>query len=250
MAKSGISLLCRQRVAQSERSHLPFTLDMIHRYRDNYGNRDIRRHGIHTAMMVAYVLLLRIPEYAPSKSNHHFRTQDVGFVTTGGIIPSYRCRGIDWEEITGVVFTVRSAKNDIEGEGHRMAFSKKVSGRDCICAITWAWARRARSQEHEVFFSSTEAGWIISPTHMSEALQAVAAAMNLPRHRYSPHSLRYGGASALAASGAPTYVIQTVGRWKSLAFLQYIKLSRVILDKVHLAITADDVLTAEKQRDS
>ena len=45
---------------------------------------------------------------------------------------------------------------------------------------------------------------------------------------FSTHSLRIGGASALAAAGVPDYIIQTMGRWKSLAFLMYIRLAGVV----------------------
>jgi hypothetical protein len=244
MAKSGISLLDRQREAQSERSHLPFTLDMILRYKKRHGNRVFKSHCIYTAMMVAYTLLLRISEYALTKANHFLRTQDVGFTTGAGVIPSHQCHTIEWSAVTGVVFTIRSAKNDIEGVGHRMAFTKKASGGDCICEIAWAWARRARGTANQLFMSMMSERWVLSPDQMSSAVQSVAAEMGFSRRRFSPHSLRYGGASALAAAGAPSYVIQTVGRWKSLAFLQYLKLSRSILDGVHEAITNPKVLTA------
>ena len=42
----------------------------------------------------------------------------------------------------------------------------------------------------------------------------------------STHSLRIAGASALANRGVPDHVIRSVGRWKSLAFLAYIRLAR------------------------
>jgi hypothetical protein len=38
--------------------------------------------------------------------------------------------------------------------------------------------------------------------------------------------LRIGGASMMAAAGRPDYEIQKQGRWKSLAFLEYIRLGR------------------------
>jgi hypothetical protein len=45
----------------------------------------------------------------------------------------------------------------------------------------------------------------------------------LPGASLNSHSLRRGGASALAAMGYPAYVIQLVGRWRSSAFLRYIE---------------------------
>ena len=61
------------------------------------------------------------------------------------------------------------------------------------------------------------------------------------------HSLRIGAASALANGRVPDYVIQKVGRWKSLVFLQYIRLARgsfelaqkVLLDRNNFNV--DDV---------
>jgi hypothetical protein len=38
--------------------------------------------------------------------------------------------------------------------------------------------------------------------------------------------LRIGAASALANANVPDYVIQKIGRWKSLVFLQYIRLAK------------------------
>ena len=39
---------------------------------------------------------------------------------------------------------------------------------------------------------------------------------------FSFHSIRIGGASALAAAAQPDSVIKIVGRWRSLEFLEYI----------------------------
>ena len=48
----------------------------------------------------------------------------------------------------------------------------------------------------------------------------------LPLERtINTHSFRRGGATALAANGVPQYVIQGLGRWKSMAFLKYIDLA-------------------------
>ena len=43
--------------------------------------------------------------------------------------------------------------------------------------------------------------------------------------RFTPHSLRYGGASTKAVVGIPKYQVQLAGRWKSEAFSAYVKTS-------------------------
>jgi hypothetical protein len=53
-------------------------------------------------------------------------------------------------------------------------------------------------------------------------VKKVAVEMGQDPERYSSHSLRIGGATVLAAANFPDYVIQNMGRWKSLAFLHYL----------------------------
>lgn len=47
-----------------------------------------------------------------------------------------------------------------------------------------------------------------------------------PEARITPHSLRIGGASALLRAGAPPVLVQVLGRWRSDAFIDYIRVAR------------------------
>ena len=58
----------------------------------------------------------------------------------------------------------------------------------------------------------------------NKLLKRVALAVGLDPQVISTHSLRIAGASALANRGFPDHVIQSVGRYKSLAFPAYIRL--------------------------
>ena len=44
--------------------------------------------------------------------------------------------------------------------------------------------------------------------------------------KYSGHSFRSGAATTAAARGVEDSIIKTLGRWESLAYLQYVKISR------------------------
>jgi site-specific recombinase XerD len=81
----------------------------------------------------------------------------------------------------------------------------------------------ARPGLNAPFFSSGT--FQLSPGLLNKWLSAVALKFRLDPKRISSHSLRIGGASNLAASGVNDYVIQKMGRWKSLCFLQYIRLA-------------------------
>ena len=74
-------------------------------------------------------------------------------------------------------------------------------------------------------------------------LKKVAVSFGFKKKGFSSHSLRIAGASALANAGVPDYIIQKTGRWKSLTFLQYIRLAHnaiSIMSKVS-TLTSDDV---------
>ena len=63
------------------------------------------------------------------------------------------------------------------------------------------------------------------------AVQAALENAGLDRSRYCGHSFRIGAATEAARKGIEDSVIKTLGRWKSLAYLEYIKIPRS--DLVH-----------------
>lgn len=69
----------------------------------------------------------------------------------------------------------------------------------------------------------------VTHNHISSGLKLAAAALDypsckgIPIDRVDTHSLRCGGANALALSGYSDRQIQKMGRWRSATFLEYIK---------------------------
>ena len=60
-------------------------------------------------------------------------------------------------------------------------------------------------------------------------LRAVLSAIGLPQHQYAGHSFRIGAATTAALAGIHDSTIQTLGRWHSAAFLQYIRMPKEAL---------------------
>lgn len=52
-------------------------------------------------------------------------------------------------------------------------------------------------------------------------LKKMVAALGIDDSGFSGHSFRRGGATSLAAAGVPDHIIQTMGRWRSLAYQAY-----------------------------
>ena len=48
--------------------------------------------------------------------------------------------------------------------------------------------------------------------------------LGLPQHNYAGHSFRIGAATTAALAGVEDSTIQTLGRWQSAAFLQYVRM--------------------------
>ncbi len=60
-------------------------------------------------------------------------------------------------------------------------------------------------------------------------VQAVCGALikaGVQADRYASHSFRIGAATTAAARGLEDSIIKTLGRWKSLAYLEYVKIPR------------------------
>ena len=60
---------------------------------------------------------------------------------------------------------------------------------------------------------------------VSRVHEAVQLA-GLDHNEFNGHSFRIGAATTAAAKGLEDSVIKTLGRWRSLAYLQYIKIPR------------------------
>ena len=56
-------------------------------------------------------------------------------------------------------------------------------------------------------------------------VRAALTTANLPAAEYAGHSFRIGAATMAAAAGLEDSLIQTLGRWKSSAYLTYIRMN-------------------------
>lgn len=237
-AKCAFNIQCRQRVAISERGSLPISMEMVVRYVTLYDQDIARRQAIYGALLIAFSLLLRISEYIKvSYSNHHLLAKSVSYRVGDKDIASTDIKEEDRQLLQGVTMIIQSGKSDQDGAGHVYYFplGEQIPTHQCLCTVLFNWSLRAHSNPTDPFFSyrRPHCYWHLNSSDISEAVKALATDFGFTKlYRFSSHSLRYGGASTLAAAGLPDAWIQTFGRWKSLAFLQYIKLSNRIFTRV------------------
>jgi hypothetical protein len=249
-ARTALTLIYRRDNPVAGKKALPFTCDMLLFARNNaFNTGSALDECIVCVKEFMTVCMARVSEAIPGKPNvtHWLREDDVCFGLRDGRIvsASYICH-YGWDCVRSVIIRIRSAKNDIEGEGHRFEYFTAPIGEDRAFDIVqdmYNWAVRAQLKPGAPFFSY-RGEWTLSYNVLSKAIKKVASCMGLDPTRYRPHSLRIGGASMLAAAAVPDYVIQKQGRWKSLAFLEYIRLGKQSFDIALSAMVNPKLLTS------
>ena len=183
--------------------------------------------AVYTAEVLAYTTLARVSEYlhTGARSAHTLLSDDIMFeLTDGAIRPAYDIASYNFDKVVGCLVNIRSAKNDATGRGHRYYFEKSAPGDNslyCIVWTLWRYSQLARPAARRSFFYIPEIHWTLKPAYLNQRLKAMARMYGLEENRVSSHSLRIGGATALAAAGLHEYEIKQMGGWKSDVFLEY-----------------------------
>jgi hypothetical protein len=231
--RTGLMNLWRSKEGNSlaDKKTLPISIDMI--FSMKLQKPSLLDFACFTASIFGYHVLCRVSEYlyAPN-TKHHILARSIVFqsrVNDEEVIHvlSSDVHRYTKESIIGCYLTIKDSKNDPSGEGSRYPYTRVLlRSPSCLYDFTevlYDWAVFARPVTNDPFFSS--GAFKLSPTVLNKWLSTVATKFTLDPKRISSHSLRIGGASNLAASGVNDYVIQKMGRWKSLCFLQYIRLA-------------------------
>jgi hypothetical protein len=231
--RTGLMNLWRSKEGNSlaDKKTLPISVDMI--FSMKLQKSSISEFACFTAAIFGYHVLCRVSEYLYTpNTKHHILARSVVFQSRGinnevVHVLSSDVHCYPKESIVGCYLTIKDSKNDPSGEGSRYPYTRiLVRSPGCLYDFTevlYDWAAFARPVPNAPFFSSGT--FKLSPVILNKWLSSVAVRFSLDPKRISSHSLRIGGASNLAASGVNDYVIQKMGRWKSLCFLQYIRLA-------------------------
>lgn len=157
------------------------------------------------AMSLAYFACLRSAEYCFDASlGHSLSTSDITFLSS----PPRSMRVL-----------IRSSKTLIHG----FEIVIGCSGvRFCaVCLIRLHLSTSNPPPQLPLF--KLPAGVPLNYRSLSAFIKALLTRMGLDPARYSPHSLRAGSATDAAALGASSHFIQSLGRWRSDAYLAYLR---------------------------
>jgi hypothetical protein len=225
---------------------LPVTIDMIEIVKDIL--LDIMKHtkdlALWTFCCFSYTRLCRLCELIKvSGTEHHLLSDNVVFTLMPKglgiykgvqpiryeLVPSYDMDKCIKNRVTGHYIDLTDSKRDPLGRGDRCPHERQlILGPDSVFDLTdvaYTWAERARPAKGKSFFSSRSTGFILTRPMINKFFKLIAQHFNLNPKRIRPHSLRYAGACGLAALNVPPYIIMKMGRWDSLVFLRYVKVS-------------------------
>lgn len=225
---------------RASRFKAPFTLSMIQRSvrtcradpslvmskRHNPELLDVAVFRAFTALCVGFFFLLRRSEYLgnPRRDIPPLCMEDIHFFNRYG--SRVAITDIEVEQVTKVKLIIRHSKCDSSGRGRLNSHMASSSARVCIVRVLRHWCQSAYRLREALGLTDQSAGKTplfdlpgLLPTlnsdTVNQVMKAIACEVGVPKERVSSHSLRYGGATAMAAAGLPQYVIAAYGGWTS-----------------------------------
>ena len=91
--------------------------------------------------------------------------------------------------------------------------------------------------------------WKLTYQHYGAAVKKAASLSGIAdTNGYTQKSARVGTATTLAAANMPEYTIKYLGRWQSLAFMDYIRISLGLFEQALNLLTDKNTFTLEEAR--
>jgi hypothetical protein len=193
--------------------------------------------------LIAFYYLLRIGEYTckstreNTKQTVQFKFEDITFFKRN-LRGELRCLPRDAPDLLisqadGATLKLDNQKNGWKG----VCVFQENNGDPYLCPVRAIGRRYLHLRHHAAgqkevlssYWSSNGEKGSVTAEHMSKAIKLAAGMLQypstkgIPIQRINTHSLRSGGANALALSGYSDTQIQKMGRWRSTTFREYIR---------------------------
>jgi hypothetical protein len=216
---------------------------------------------LYLCLIFGIFFLLRKGEYLPSpRAKKDRQGNAIGYIFTRDMLSFYTKQDevIPYDQVNmiaavSVKLGILFSKADATGRGRVLIHYRQPDGAPvCLVRALEKWISLTRDTYR---LTVTDIMWHVpglSPLHsdtVAALMKATCTLVGLPPDKISAHSLRYGGATTLAAAGYPEYIIAFYGGWAegSKAMKRYICPSNVISRTVsHQMATAECSLLVQE----
>ncbi len=203
----------RTRPVRSRQLRLPITPAILHHLRSVWAASPVTYtyRMLWAACCLGFFAFLRSGEFTCPSA----RTYTRSMLSPADVMVDSR------EHPTSLTVLLRTSKTDVFQAGHSLLVG--ATG-DLLCPVAAVLGYLAIRPEVPGPLFIYEDGTPLSRSRLVQAVRSALASIGtIDLARYTGHSFRIGAATAAAQAGIPDSMIQTLGRWKSSAFLTYIR---------------------------
>ena len=200
-----------------------------------------------TRLPITASVLERIRGQLESSNHHHEEllravacTAFFGFFRLGELCPAtvskvHPAASIMWGDVTvdsreNPTMVMKHFKCDQFGVGANIILGRTGQSLCLVTAIVII-----RGSGPGVFFQRLQAQ-VVTKAWFIDQLRSILSAVGVPQHLYAGHSFRIGEATTAAMAGVEDSTIQTLGRWQSAAYLQYVRMPSEQLARLSLVL--------------
>ena len=231
----GVEIM-KGRQGSTKRPRLPITPTILKRIKGvGFLSKEDRGHGLADQKMLWAASLTAF--FGFCRSGEITLPQDGRY--DPGIHLSYRDVAVDNPGQPRIIsLFLRRSKTDQVGKGVKVILGR--TGHDlCPVAAVLDYLGSRGSDSGPLFRWSD--GRPLTRTRFVEEVRTALQRANLPAKNFAGHSFRIGAATTAAAAGVEDSTIQALGRWKSSAFLRYIRASPKTLAGVSRVLASRDI---------
>jgi hypothetical protein len=130
------------------------------------------------------------------------------------------------EDEEALVVDLKCCKNDRAAVGQQVVIGPGAEGLCAVAESKWYQTRWRAGAAADAPLLVDRHGRALGFRKHAALLSGAISSVGRDPHAYTSHSLRIGGACAAAAAGIPEFLIQQLGRWRSLCFKVYLRKDR------------------------
>ena len=200
----------RRLQGESPHCRLPITIDTLHTLKQNLRCTNLslcEQHLLRSVFTLAFYGFLRVSDLTGLQwADISFNTQDISV-------------------------TIRQSKTNLFRKGHSFHITFTGTSACPVKALRQYVAIIPRETQHGPLFSAGQFS-PLTRTQLSSILRRLLQNAGYNSDLYCTHSFRIGAATTAAAAGFPPWLIKTLGRWNSNAYISYIQVPTATLRQV------------------